>query len=279
MIEIVAAGALATVQDLGRIRLAQVGVPRSGAFDRRALRLANRLVGNPDDAASIEATLGIALRFDSAATIACTGARCDGVDWNTAVTLAAGTTITLRPPRTGLRSYVAVRGGIDVPPVLGSRSTDVLSDLGHAPLRAGDRLPVGPEPPAPVLGETARPTDRLVSALSVTFGPRDDWFTSAALDVLTSATWTVRAESNRVGLRLDGPALERRITTELASEPTLPGALQVPPDGRPILLGPDAPVTGGYPVIAVVDDAGFDVAAQLRPGDEISFTSTAGAGS
>jgi biotin-dependent carboxylase-like uncharacterized protein len=279
MIEILDPGALATVQDLGRIGLAHLGVPRSGAFDRSALRLANRLVGNPDGAAGIEATLGLAFRVDVAATIALTGAACAGApDWNAAVTLEPGTTVRLRAPQTGLRSYLAVRGGLDVPPVLGSRSTDLLSGLGPAPLHRGDALSVGLAPAGAVTGATAGSPPTL-SALSIYFGPRHEWFTPAARHALLEARWTVRPESNRIGVRLDGPALERAVARELPSEPALPGALQVPPDGRPILFGPDAPVTGGYPVIAVIDAVGLDAAAQLRPGDVVRFRPRSGAGS
>jgi biotin-dependent carboxylase-like uncharacterized protein len=278
MIEIVEAGALATVQDLGRHGLAHLGVPRSGAFARQALRLANRLVGNADGAAAIEATLGLAFRVDVATTVAFTGAVCAGApDWNAAVTLAADTVIRLRPPAAGVRSYVAVRGGLAVPPVLGSRSTDLLSGLGPAPLRAGDRLPVGPQPAAPVAGTPgAVPEPR--RELTVRFGPRADWFSEQASRVLLASEWTVGPDANRIGIRLAGPPLERAVLDELPSEPTLPGALQVPPDGRPILFGPDSPVTGGYPVIAVVDRAGLEAAAQLRPGDTVRFTSARGAG-
>ena len=278
MIESLDVGALATVQDLGRSGLAHLGVPRSGAFDRGALRRANRLVGNPDGAAAIEATLGLTFRVDAATTVACTGAVCAGADWNAAITLAAGATVVLQAPRRGLRSYVAARGGIAVDAVLGSRSTDALSGLGPPPLRSGDRLDVGPEPPAPVLGVVAHPPGTPAAALNITLGPRADWFTSAALRALSTASWTVLPDSNRIGIRLDGPVLERRLAAELPSEPTLPGALQVPPDGRPILFGPDCPVTGGYPVIAVVDDAGLDAAAQLRPGDIVSFRAAARGG-
>jgi biotin-dependent carboxylase-like uncharacterized protein len=277
MIEIVDPGALATVQDLGRPGLAHLGVPRSGAFDRAALRLANRLVGNAEGAAAVEATFGLAFRVDTATTIALTGASCPGApDWNAAVTLAAGTTVRLAAPARGLRSYLAVRGGLDVTPVLGSRSTDLLSGLGPAPLRRGDVLPVGAEPATPVDGASGA-ASQLLSTLSITFGPRDDWFAEDARRVLTTAVWTVRPESNRIGVRLDGPHLRRAVTGELPSEPTLPGALQVPADGRPILFGPDAPVTGGYPVIAVVDADGVDAAAQLRPGDVLRFRSAPGA--
>lgn len=271
MIEIVTHSGSATLQDLGRPGFAALGVPRSGAFDREALRLANRLVGNPEGAVGIEVTLGgVELRLDRAATIACTGAVCAGVDWGAAVSLPTGSSVRLAPPRTGLRSYLAVRGGFDVEHVLGSASTDTLSGLGPAPLRAGDRLAIGAQPNKAVSGSAAsgRPGGR---ALTVRFGPRDDWFTETACQTLLGMPWRVRSECDRVGVRLDGPPLERVRPGELPSEPVLPGALQVPGDGRPILFGPDAPITGGYPVIAVVTD--LDRAAQLRPGDEVRFRS------
>lgn len=272
MITLLSCGALPTVQDAGRAGYAALGVPRAGAFDRGALALANRLVGNPPDAAGLELTLGARLRVDAAATVALTGAPCPGLDWGSAVTLAAGTTLTFGVPAIGLRSYLAVRGGIDVPPVLGSRSTDTLSGLGPAPLAPGDVLSIGPDPGAPPSGTAAVPPASAAGPLRVTLGPRQDWFSPEAPDLLLNSTWTVRPDSNRVGLRLDGPTLRRAVTHELPSEPTLPGALQVPPDGRPILFGPDAPVTGGYPVIAVMRDADLDRAGQLRPGDVIRFS-------
>jgi biotin-dependent carboxylase-like uncharacterized protein len=274
MIEVLAPGPLATVQDLGRDGYAALGVARSGAFDRAALRLANRLVGNPDGHAAIELTLGgLAVRFPEPVTVAFTGAFCAGApDWGIAVTLAAGTTLRLAAPAHGLRSYLAVRGGIDVPPVLGSRSSDTLSGIGPAPLRAGDRLPVG-SPTGPVVGAGAAEPVR-PPVLAVRFGPRDDWFTDAAKAALVAEAWAVRPESDRIGIRLAGPSLERARSGELASEPTLPGAVQVPPDGRPIVFGPDAPVTGGYPVIAVVTN--LDRAAQLRPGDTVRFSPGSG---
>jgi biotin-dependent carboxylase-like uncharacterized protein len=277
VIEIVAPGPLATVQDLGRPGYAALGVAHSGAFDRMALRLGNRLIGNADDAAAIEVTLGgLAVRLLAPATIAFTGAVCTGApDWGAAVSLPAGASFRLAAPATGLRSYLAVRGGIEVPRVLGSRSTDTLSGIGPAPLQAGDRLPIGTSADQFVGATAAEPARRM--SLPVRFGPRDDWFTPAARTALLDATWMVRPECDRVGVRLDGPVLARSRTDELPSEPTLPGAVQVPPDGRPIVFGPDAPVTGGYPVIAVVTDLG--PAAQLRPGDSVRFRRGSGAGS
>ncbi len=276
-LEVVAPGPGATVQDLGRAGYAALGVPRSGAFDRAAAALANRLVGNPDAAAVVEATLGgLHVRFAGPLTVALTGAVCPGApDWGAAVSLPAGAAIRLGVPRAGLRSYLAVRGGIDVAPVLGSRSTDTLSGLGPPRLAAGDVLPIGAAGAGAISGATAagpRPAD----AVGVHLGPRDDWFTAAAVAELLGTEWTVRAESDRIGLRLDGPALARSRGGELPSEPVLPGAIQVPPDGRPIVFGPDAPVTGGYPVIAVVLD--LDAVAQLRPGDRVRFRSGSGAG-
>jgi biotin-dependent carboxylase-like uncharacterized protein len=272
MIEILDPGPLATVQDLGRPGYASLGVARSGAFDRSAAALANRLVGNQPGAAVIEVTLGGFLaRLHDACTIAVTGAACPGLpDHGVAVTFAAGMELSFARPALGLRTYLAVRGGIDVEPVLGSRATDTLSGVGPTPLAVGDRLTIGSAVAADVSGETA-PARPVRSVLRVVPGPRDDWFTSGALDTLTSTAWTVRPESNRIGLRLDGPRLDRARADELPSEPMLPGALQVPHDGRPILFGPDAPVTGGYPVLAVVRAADLDCAAQLRPGDEVRF--------
>ncbi|WP_375478322.1 biotin-dependent carboxyltransferase family protein [uncultured Jatrophihabitans sp.] len=272
MIEIVDPGPFATVQDLGRPGYARLGVPSCGAFDRGALRLANRLVGNPPGAAAVEATLGgLTVRLLDPATIALTGARCPGApDWGVAVSLRAGSVVRLGAPAQGARSYLAVRGGLAVDEVLGSRSSDVLSGLGPPPLRAGDRLPVG-RPTGEVSGAAAVPAAPR-RALEVRFGPRDEWFAPTARDMLVHADWTVRTHSDRVGIRLDGPRLVRLVDDELPSEPVLPGALQVPPDGRPILFGPDAPVTGGYPVLAVLagpDD--LDAAGQLRPGDSIRF--------
>ena len=269
-VEVLHPGPFATVQDLGRPGLAALGVPGSGAFDRAALRAANALVGNPPGAAAVEVTFGgFAFRCAVAATVALTGAACPGLDAGVAVSLPAGAVVRLGAPPTGLRSYLAVRGGFSVEPVLGSRATDTLSGLGPAPLRAGDRLPVGPGPAGEV-SEAVVPASA-PRPLRVVPGPRADWFTPDAVRLLSTVTWRVRPDSDRVGIRLDGPRLERTALAELPTEPTLPGAVQVPPDGRPILFGPDAPVTGGYPVIAVVVDADLDQAAQRRPGDAVRF--------
>ena len=285
-VEVLRPGPLATVQDLGRPGFAHLGVARSGAADARSLRLANRLVGNPPGLAAIEVTMGgLALRFGRSARVAVTGAPCPVLVGGHAaavagaLSLVAGEVLQLGPPAVGLRSYVAVAGGVAVPAVLGSRSTDTLSGLGPAPLNRGMLLPLGPPPADPagpvrsgeVLDVAPQPALPAEATLRVVLGPRDDWFTPEAIQLLGSGYYTVSAQCDRIGMRLDGPALARRRGGELASEATVLGALQVPPGGRPILFLPDHPVTGGYPVIAVVVQDDVARAAQLRPGSQLRF--------
>ena len=279
MIEVLSPGLFTTVQDLGRPGYAALGVSSSGAADRGSLRLANRLVGNAEDAAALEMTYGgLTARFHTLTTIALTGAPCtaslDGrqIGGNGPVAVRPGQTLTVGPPSRALRTYLAVRGGIDVPPVLGSRSTDVLSGIGPWAVAAGDRLPVG-DPPAALPVVDLAPTWPHPDApvLDVVPGPRDDWFTAGAVRALFSAPYQVTADSNRIGARLSGPSLERAEQRELASEPTVRGALQVPAGGQPVLFLADHPVTGGYPVIGVVADHHLDLAGQLRPGQEVRF--------
>jgi biotin-dependent carboxylase-like uncharacterized protein len=277
-LEILSTGPLALVQDLGRVGFAHLGVTRSGAADRRAHTLANRLVANPDDRATVEVTMGgFAARvrggdIDIAVTGADTLAAVDSTVFgtNSIQHVHDGELITLGVPQSGLRSYVAVRGGIDVAPVLGSRSHDVLSAIGPAPLQAGDLLPIGdhteqyPEldqaPVAPI-------ADQLVE-LMVVPGPRDDWIADA--DALVHTVWTASDRSDRVGMRLQGrPLAHRNLGRQLASEGATRGAIQVPPNGLPVILGPDHPVTGGYPVVGVIADHDNDKVAQVRPGQHV----------
>ncbi|GHD25906.1 5-oxoprolinase subunit C family protein [Nocardiopsis kunsanensis] len=279
-LEVLATGPLATVQDRGRSGRAALGVSPSGAADADSHALANRLVANPPDAATFESTLGgLHLRAHGAVTLAVTGApaplRTDGrtVAPNCVLRLPDGAELALGTPDRGLRTYVAVRGGLDVPPVLGSRSTDVLSGLGPGTLAPGARLPVGPAPEgwpctdqAPV-GEIGA-SDVVLRAVP---GPRADWFTDAALEALFTGGFEVTPRSDRVGARLSGPVLERVGEGELPSEGMVAGALQVPPGGEPVLFLADHPATGGYPVIAVVPAADLPAAAQARPGTRVRF--------
>lgn len=283
-LEVLTPGLRSLVQDLGRAGLADLGVPASGAADRDSARAANAAVGNPADAAVIESLLGglaVAARGDVVVSLAGAPApaRVDDeveVATGAAFLLRDGEVLAVGAPTDGLRTYVAVRGGIDVPPVLGSRSADTLSGIGPAPLAAGDVLPVGDPPRAAVAASVAaRAADEGDAVLRVIAGPRDDWFAGGELARLARVTWVVGSDSDRVGVRL-GPSggagpLARRDDRELPSEGVVAGSLQVPPSGEPVLFLADHPVTGGYPVIAVVVDADLSRAAQLRPGARVRF--------
>ncbi|TXS46047.1 biotin-dependent carboxyltransferase [Streptomyces sp. uw30] len=278
-LSVVRAGALTTVQDLGRPGHAHLGVPRSGALDGPAAALVNRLVGNAPEAAVLETTLnGCTLRPRSAVTAAIGGAPCrvtvDGrpVAWGAPVHVPAGAVLDVGAAVSGVRSYVGVSGGIAVEPVLGSRSTDLLSGLGPPPLTDGAVLPLGrPTQRHARVDVAPQPAPPAELVLRVTPGPRDEWFTPGALRAFTSRVYRVSPSSNRIGLRTEGPALERALTRELPSEGVVLGAVQVPPDGRPVVFLADHPTTGGYPVIAVVRAADLPAAAQAVPGTPVRF--------
>ncbi len=279
MIEVLTPGPLGTIQDLGRPGLAELGVGESGAADRPSLRLANRLVGNADGAAAIELTFGgLVVRFTRATVIAVTGAPCPlrlnrkAVDMYAPICVVAGDELRVGIPARGLRTYLAVRGGIDVPSVLGAKATDVISGLGPKPLAAGQELPIGRQAVGqPVADLAPQPPYSEQPTLRVLPGPRDDWFTSDALATLCSEPYEVTMDSNRIGIRLRGPVLRRHIAAELPSEAMVRGALQVPPNGQPVLFLADHPVTGGYPVIGVVTEDSLHLAAQARPGQRLGF--------
>jgi biotin-dependent carboxylase-like uncharacterized protein len=271
-------GPMTTVQDPGRRGLAHLGVPRSGWLDPDAATRANRLVGNPDDSAVLECVLGgLTFTVGAAMAVAVTGAplevRVDGraVSWGAAVSVRAGSAVSLGVAVRGLRGYVAVAGGLDVAPVLGSRATDTLSGLGPSVVGAGDVLPVAPACGPPSYAEDVAGLESGTVTLRCVPGPRVDWFTSSALETLARAPYRVAADSDRVGLRLAGAALVRARPEELPSEGLVRGAVQVPADGQPLVFLNDHPTTGGYPVVAVVDPTDVGRCAQLRPGDEVSF--------
>lgn len=277
-LEVLDGGPMTTIQDQGRPGLAHLGVGPSGAADRSAAALANRLVANRPDAALLEATLGgLWLRAGSACTLALSGAdpraELDGQPVGVAQPLAvpAGGVLRLGAPAAGLRTYVAVRGGIDVPPVLGSRSRDTLAGLGPPPLRSGDLLPVGPPrrrwplvdhaPLPPWAGSPVR--------LRLLRGPHQDVLDAASWRRLSASLWLVGADSDRVGVRLDGPLLGSPGGASWPPEGLVRGAVQLPPGGQLVVMLADHPVTGGYPVIACLDDASADRLAQVRPGDRV----------
>lgn len=268
------------VQDLGRPGYAHLGVGRSGAADRVSLKLANRLVGNAESSACLEIVLGgLELEADHSTWISVTGAPVpvrigERQEWsNQALFVRAGEVVTLGIPTDGLRSYVAFRGGIETEAALNSRSTDTMSGIGGGPLEAGDRIAVGATdteiPGVDVVPPFAfEPGTVFLDAVP---GPRAEWFTASALETLYDSEFEVTSEADRVGIRLSGPGLERRITSELASEGVVCGSLQAPPEGRLTLFLADHPVTGGYPVIAVVRARQISIAAQLRPGQLVRF--------
>jgi biotin-dependent carboxylase-like uncharacterized protein len=271
-------GPLVTVQDRGRRGYAHLGVPRAGALDAPAAELANRLVGNEPDAAVLEVLLGgLEVRTERGCWVAATGAPAplavDGAPRGhaRAELVPAGSVLSLGTPATGARTYLAVAGGVAVDRVLGSRSTDTLAWVGPPRVEAGRMLPVGDPSGAPRAHDTPRAPEP--GPLRVTPGPRADWFTDDAVERLCGAPYVVGASSNRVGLRLDGPPLRRsRPGEELPSEGMVLGAVQVPPDGRPVVFLADHPPTGGYPVVAVVHAEDLWQCAQLRPGEEVRFS-------
>jgi len=291
MIEVISPGPLTLVQDLGRPGWAALGVGSSGAFDRASLRLANRLVGNRESATCLE-TLGggLEIHFRVACVVAVTGAegsvmvrggvgvsqpgqphRPRGESRNSPLYVNEGEVLTIGPPTAGLRSYVAVRRGIAVPHVLGSASRDTLGGIGPEPVLAGDLLDLGDDGTHDPLVDHVAVRARS-GPLRVMLGPREDWFTGDAISALTTTHWSVATQIDRVGIRLLGGRLSRaEHSRELPSEPVFSCAIQVPPDGSPVILGADHPTTGGYPVIAVVIDADLDRLAQLRPGDVIDM--------
>ncbi|MEP6856599.1 MAG: biotin-dependent carboxyltransferase family protein [Pedococcus sp.] len=280
-LEVNEVGALSLVQDLGRPGRAGLGVSPSGAADRGAHALGARLLGQDPALASIEVVGGLSVRTIGSVTAVVTGARCavtiDGRPVGTGAPFLVRHAQLLRIglPTAGLRSYLGVRGGIAVAPVLGSRSSDTLSGLGPAPLNAGDVLPVAQpvgEPGGELLVDVAPVAAPAIGSvdLAVLPGPRPEWLADA--EQLTSTAWTVAADSDRVGLRLDGPALQRSRAhgaAEVPSEGVVRGAVQVPADGLPMVFLADHPVTGGYPVVAVLTAAACDLAAQLVPGQPV----------
>lgn len=279
-IEVIHCGPMGTVQDTGRPGYASLGVGRSGAADAASAALANRLVGNTETAACLEVSFGATLAFRETTRVAVTGATCTlsrdsrGEAMNAPFDVLAGQTLTIGPATVGLRTYVAVRGGLAVPETLGSRSTDVLSGLGPDPLSPGMVLPIGdayagPPPAVEVAPVSSPPADDLV--VHVLPGPRDDWFTEEAVATFLHGRYEVTADSNRVGVRLTGPTLTRSREGELPTEGMVAGSVQIPPSGKPIVFLTDHPVTGGYPVIAVVRSTDLPLIAQARPGQVVTF--------
>ncbi|MEO8284124.1 MAG: 5-oxoprolinase/urea amidolyase family protein [Pseudarthrobacter sp.] len=306
-LRILSPGLQSLIQDLGRPGHAGLGVSAAGALDQSSVRRANRIVGNQPHAAVVESVAG-GLRVQAMGdqVLAVTGAPSaltvvtpsdvpdDGgpedsdqsqqvreVPMATAFALLDGEILTLGPPEHGFRSYLAIRGGAEADAVLGSRSTDTMSGIGPAPLAAGRLLAAGAATSSNVVGNPELQPDfpdTGVTVLDIVPGPREDWFDADALESLCAQDWLVTPRSNRVGMRLDGEPLRRSREGELASEGTVAGALQIPPEGQPVLFLADHPITGGYPVIGVVVDHQLDRAAQIPIGGRIRFRRVSGYG-
>jgi len=281
MIVVETAPRFATVQDLGRTGHRAIGVPPSGAVDRDALVALNVALGNEPGAAAIECAIGGGrFRATIATTIAVGGAECaialDGAmvaPWRV-VRMRRGSVLTLGPIVRGQFAYVAVRGGIAVPPVLGSRSTLVAASLGGFDGRAlqrGDVLPVGDAEGGSV-GHAARAPERDASApIAITRGPQHALFDPRAWETLLDTDFRIGYQSDRMGIRLDGARIEVRMRDDAPSEPTCVGAIQIPGDGAPIVLMRDGPTVGGYPKIAVVREDAMGMLAQRAPGSIVRF--------
>lgn len=290
-LRIVSPGLQSLVQDLGRHGHSALGVSAAGALDRASLRRANRLVGNAPSAAAVETVAGgLTVQAVGDQVLAVAGAPAElaieppsdaeygpvrrTVRMATPFALLDGETLRIGALESGFRSYLAVRGGVDTAPVLGSRSTDTMSGIGPAPLAAGQVFAAGGESESGVVGDPElQPVfpGTGVTVLDVVPGPRADWFDQAALDSFSSQEWDVKPQSNRVGMRLAGTPLQRSRQGELPSEGTVAGAIQIPPEGLPVLFLADHPITGGYPVIGVVVDSQLDIAAQIPIGGKIRF--------
>jgi biotin-dependent carboxylase-like uncharacterized protein len=285
MIEVLRPGALTTVQDLGRPGHAASGVPRGGAFDPVAARAANRRVGNPPGAALLEITLaGPTLRFGRAVEIALAGDPFDvRVDGDAAeirrerLPLKEGALLEVGRARAGVRTWLAVAGGIDVPLVLGSRATDLAGGFGGhegRALRAGDRLSVFPSPELFPPGSEEAPDEPASGALRLVAGPDGQLLEPGESERLAAIAWRVDPRSDRRGVRLSGGTLTLRPHPPLRSQPMLPGAVELTPAGEPIVLGVDAPVTGGYPWVAQVVEGDLRRLAHLAPGAPVRFAWT-----
>ncbi len=278
MIHIIAPGMFTTVQDLGRYGYGPLGVSPSGAADPISLRIGNLLVGNPESAPALEMTLlGGKFLFPDGALVALTGSDFGAsIPMYTATVIAPGGRVDTGPTKSGARAYLCVHGGIATKPLLGSASTHILSGLGGfegRPLRKGDVLPVGaahevrPRTIAPDALAKLEPR----KLLRATVAPQTAWFSIESRRLFYQTTWRVTEESNRMGLRLDGPELETPQRGQMISEGVSLGAIQIPAGGRPIILFVEQQTTGGYPKIANIISADLASVGQLRPRDEIRF--------
>ena len=282
VIEVLRHGLCDLVMDGGRAGFVHLGVPVGGAADALALRWANRLVGNTDNAAGLEITLkGPLLAFPQGGAVALTGApfaasRSSGhaVEWHETLIMAPDEQLNIGMASAGCRCWLAVQGGIQVPEVMRSRSTFLPAGFGGQDgraLSAGDQLALGDATAAPRVCRINPPSAHEAAPLQVVPGPQAALFTDAGLAAFFNSTYRVDSASDRRGVRLQGAPVAVTAQNAIATQAVLPGAVQIPPDGQPIILGWDGPVTGGYPVIAGLVSAELARLAQLKPGDAVRF--------
>jgi biotin-dependent carboxylase-like uncharacterized protein len=275
-------GVQTTIQDSGRHGLIKYGIPKSGAMDQGSLVIGNLLLRNPDNAAALETTLqGLKLQALTKVTMSITGADLDpwlndqpAPQW-TAFTMREGDVLYFKKRKKGLRAYVAVQGGVDVPEVLGSRSTYVRGRIG-VPLGTGETLRSRPFDPgtgedALTLPREYRPHFDRADPIRVLMGPQDDYFTPRGIETFLNSTYRISPQCDRQGFRTEGPSIEIAKGPGIISDPIPPGSIQVPGDGKPIVLLRDAQVTGGYAKIAIVARVEMDSLGQMMPGDTIRF--------
>ncbi len=282
LIEVLRAGLCDLVMDDGRYGYTHLGVPIGGAADALALRWANRLVGNADDAAGLEITLkGPLLAFPQGGAVALSGAPFaasrssgDAVVWNETLVMAPDEQLDIGAVSSGCRCWLAVQGGIQVPEVMRRRSTFLPAGFGGLDgraLRASDQLALGEASVAPRVLRIEPPSTNETAPLRVVPGPQAAHFTDAGLAAFFNSGYRVDSASDRRGVRLHGAPVAVATQDDIATQAVLPGAIQIPPDGQPIILGWDGPVTGGYPVIAGLVSADLARLAQLKPGDTVRF--------
>lgn len=281
---VISPGPLSTVQDAGRFGYMNTGFSPSGAMDTYSMRIANLLVGNSPDDGVVEMTLmGMSVSFDCTSVIALTGAdmspKLNGADipMYTSVEVNAGDTLTLGVANAGMRSYLAIAGGFDIPLVMGSMSTNLKCAIGGfngRKLQAGDVIPLRHSIPLSVIGRrstTPKNNYGNTITLRVLLGPQDDYFTEGGINTFLSTEYTVSAKSDRMGIRLDGTAVENKNGVDIISDGIATGSVQIPSSGTPIIMMADRQTTGGYAKIATVISSDLKLIAQARAGDKIKF--------
>lgn len=281
---VISSGPLSTIQDEGRFGYMSTGFSPNGTMDTYSMKIANILVGNAPGDGVIEMTLmGMVVKFDCTSVIALTGAdmqpEINGkkIDMYTAVEVHDGDILTLKAAPKGMRTYLAVAQGFDIPEVMGSMSTNLKCVLGGfqgRKLQAGDEIPLRQSIPLSLIGNRSTLPENdyaSVIAVRVVLGPQEDYFTDKGMQTFLSTEYTVSDKSDRMGVRLEGKKIENKNGVDIISDGIATGSVQVPASGTPIILMADRQTTGGYAKIATIISADLKKIAQARPGTKIRF--------